>query len=258
MNILLITLDQFRGDCLSSAGPPAGPDAEPGRPRRRRRAPRPPLQPGHALRPRPGLPLHGHLPDEQPGGRQRHPARRPLRQRRPRRPAGRLHADPVRLHRPEHRPPTGRRPRRPPALRLRGGPARLRGRARPPRCHVAVDRLAAGARPRRARRHRGGAGHRAEAARRAQHLGLPHRPGRRLARAARTGPWFAHLSYLRPHPPYAAAGTWADRYDPGRRRPADPRRAPPPPARDRPDHPRSRPPRPTRRSCAGCGPSTSG
>ena len=28
------------------------------------------------------------------------------------------------------------------------------------------------------------------------------------------GPWFAHLSYLRPHPPYAAAGTWADRYDP--------------------------------------------
>ena len=28
-------------------------------------------------------------------------------------------------------------------------------------------------------------------------------------------PWFAHLSYLRPHPPYAAAGRWADRYDPG-------------------------------------------
>lgn len=28
------------------------------------------------------------------------------------------------------------------------------------------------------------------------------------------GPWFAHLSYLRPHPPYAAAGHWAQRYDP--------------------------------------------
>ena len=28
------------------------------------------------------------------------------------------------------------------------------------------------------------------------------------------GPWFAHLSYLRPHPPYAAAGAWAERYDP--------------------------------------------
>ncbi len=28
------------------------------------------------------------------------------------------------------------------------------------------------------------------------------------------GPWFAHLSYLRPHPPYAAPGHWADEYDP--------------------------------------------
>jgi len=28
------------------------------------------------------------------------------------------------------------------------------------------------------------------------------------------GPWFAHASYLRPHPPYAAAGHWARRYDP--------------------------------------------
>lgn len=27
-------------------------------------------------------------------------------------------------------------------------------------------------------------------------------------------PWFAHLSYLRPHPPYAAAGDWSRRYDP--------------------------------------------
>lgn len=26
--------------------------------------------------------------------------------------------------------------------------------------------------------------------------------------------WFAHLSYLRPHPPYVAAGQWADAYDP--------------------------------------------
>ena len=27
-------------------------------------------------------------------------------------------------------------------------------------------------------------------------------------------PWFAHLSYLRPHPPYAAAGAWAHAFDP--------------------------------------------
>jgi len=28
------------------------------------------------------------------------------------------------------------------------------------------------------------------------------------------GPWFAHLSYVRPHPPYSAAGHWAERYAP--------------------------------------------
>ena len=27
-------------------------------------------------------------------------------------------------------------------------------------------------------------------------------------------PWFAHLSYLRPHPPYTAAGRWSREYDP--------------------------------------------
>ncbi len=30
----------------------------------------------------------------------------------------------------------------------------------------------------------------------------------------RQGPWFAHASYLRPHPPYHAAGHWATAYDP--------------------------------------------
>ena len=28
------------------------------------------------------------------------------------------------------------------------------------------------------------------------------------------GPWFAHTSYLRPHPPYSAAGKWSTAYDP--------------------------------------------
>jgi hypothetical protein len=27
-------------------------------------------------------------------------------------------------------------------------------------------------------------------------------------------PWFAHLSFLRPHPPFVAAGEWAQKYDP--------------------------------------------
>ena len=30
----------------------------------------------------------------------------------------------------------------------------------------------------------------------------------------RDGPWFAHLSFLRPHPPYAAAGRWASEFAP--------------------------------------------
>lgn len=30
----------------------------------------------------------------------------------------------------------------------------------------------------------------------------------------RDEPWFAHLSYLRPHPPYSAPGEWAEAYDP--------------------------------------------
>lgn len=31
---------------------------------------------------------------------------------------------------------------------------------------------------------------------------------------SRRRPWFAHLSYLRPHPPYGAAGRWSHEYDP--------------------------------------------
>ena len=51
----------------------------------RRGAPRPPLRAGRAVRARPRRALHGHVPDEQPRRRQRHAARLPLRQRRPRR-----------------------------------------------------------------------------------------------------------------------------------------------------------------------------
>ena len=49
------------------------------------RAVRPPLQPGGTVRTGPGQPVHRHVPDEPPRGRQRDPARRPVRQRRPRR-----------------------------------------------------------------------------------------------------------------------------------------------------------------------------
>lgn len=32
--------------------------------------------------------------------------------------------------------------------------------------------------------------------------------------AQQSGPWFAHLSHLRPHPPFNAAGHWADAFNP--------------------------------------------
>ena len=67
--------------------------------------------------------------------------------------------------------------------------------------------------------------------------------------ARREGPWFAHASYLRPHPPYAAAGHWSRAYDP-----AD---VPPPGAARRRHHllrARGGDPgtRRTRRRCARC------
>lgn len=41
-------------------------------------------------------------------------------------------------------------------------------------------------------------------------------------RAGGGEPWFAHLSYLRPHPPYAAAGRFSTMYDPASNPPAHP------------------------------------
>ena len=47
--------------------------------------------------------------------------------------------------------------------------------------------------------------------------------------ARREGPWFAHASYWRPHPPYAAAGEWSIAYDA-----AEVPAATPPPEREHP------------------------
>ena len=82
VNVLLITLDQFRGDCLSAPGTrwcarrTSIALAAQGVRLARHYSQAAPCAPGRAE------PLHGHVPDEQPGGRQRHAARRPLRQRR--------------------------------------------------------------------------------------------------------------------------------------------------------------------------------
>jgi arylsulfatase A-like enzyme len=45
------------------------------------------------------------------------------------------------------------------------------------------------------------------------HAGHPTADAVPTARS-RHDPWFAHLSYLRPHPPYTAAGKWSREYDP--------------------------------------------
>ncbi len=109
-NVLFITADQWRGDCLGAAAHPvvrtpnldrlaAGGVVVP-----------PPFRPGRALRAEPGGALHGHVPDEPPVGAERHAARRPPRQRRARGPPPRLRTGAVRLHRHERRPPHRRRP----------------------------------------------------------------------------------------------------------------------------------------------------
>ena len=63
------------------------------------------------MRAGPGGALHRHVPDEQPGGGQRHAARRPLRQRRPHGRPRRVRAGAVRLHRPGRRPAPRQRAR---------------------------------------------------------------------------------------------------------------------------------------------------
>ena len=91
-NVLLITLDQFRGDCLSCGRASDRSDAASRRLAAERRAVRPALQPGLAVRARAGVAVHGHVPVQPPRGRQRHAARPAVRQRRPRRAPGRLRA----------------------------------------------------------------------------------------------------------------------------------------------------------------------
>ena len=259
VNVLFITLDQFRGDCLSAAGHPVvrTPNldrlAAAGVRLSRHYSQAAPCAPGRASL------YTGHVPDEPPGRRQRHAARRPLRQHRPRRPASRLPTGAVRLHGPGRRPAHRRRTRRPAAGDIRGRPARVRRRARPRRRPGPVGAVA-----RRAS---------ATTRRRATNSCWPPRASGRPSTACRPsspidavewigrqdGPWFAHLSYLRPHPPYAAAGQWSQRLLTRRRRAADRAgRASDIRCTKAPSAARRRGARRTRRRCARCARSTSG
>ena len=80
-NVLFITLDQWRGDCLSALGHPVLETPDAGRPGRPGRPLRQPLGQRSAVRTVAGLSLHGHVPAPQPLDSQRHAARRPVHQR---------------------------------------------------------------------------------------------------------------------------------------------------------------------------------
>ena len=227
-NILLITCDQWRGDCLSAAGHPVvkTPNAD-------ALAAEGVLFRRHLWRCRTllagaRLPLHRPLPDEQPRLPQRHAARRAPRQHRACRPPPRLRPDPVRLHRrlarsapagarrsaacssyegvlpgftvrqllPEHQKQwlswlaargvdaSAGIPGHPPARRWRW-PGRRR------------DQRAAGLFE----------GRDAD--------GLPRRRVHPLAgRAGAGAPWFAHLSFISPHPPFIVPEPYNTMYDP--------------------------------------------
>ena len=214
VNVLLITLDQFRGDCLSAAGHPLVRTPHLDALAACRGAVATPLQPGGAVRPGSGQPLHRHVPDEPSGGRQRHAARRPLRQRSPSRPDGpatprRCSATPTsRSIRGSPPVPTTRDCRRTtascpastpcstsPTTTSRGSPGSLRSATTHRPALWSCWRPSPTGRP-------------STACRRSSPI------TRSSGCAARTAPWFAHLSYLRPHPPYSAAGQWSAAYDP--------------------------------------------
>ena len=125
LNVLFVTADQFRGDCLSAAGHPVvrTPNldrlAASGVSFRRHFANAAPCGPSRA-----GA-LHRHVPVQPPGRDQRLAPRRPLHERRPRGPGARLRTGAVRLHRHRRRPPHG--------ARRRSAPLQLRRRAPRPR-----------------------------------------------------------------------------------------------------------------------------
>ena len=160
------------------------------------------------------LPLHRHLPDEQPRRRQRHPARRRASTTSLGPPGGPGSTRPCSATPTRASTPDCHRARRPSPCQLRGRATGLRVvRARSDREHTAwIEWL----------RELGyDVSSRAEGAlssepERPEELGVSAFTDEWLLEwlQGQDRPWFAHLSYLRPHPPYAAAGRFAHAVDP--------------------------------------------
>ena len=207
-NVLLITVDQWRGDCLGAVGHPGRADAEPRPARRRGRAVPPPLRAGGAVRPDPRVAAHRAVPDEPPLGAQRHAARRAVHEPRARGARRRLRPGAVRLHRRVARPAHARARRPAPAAPTRACCPGYRAVRRP-------------ARAPRARGARGCAtqGYDVPDDVRAMYEPVSDAPGAPVAYAAEhteaafltgavldhvdehaTEPWFVHAAYIRPAP----------------------------------------------------------
>ena len=122
-NVLFVTADQWRGECLGALGHPVVRTPVPRRAGRPGRLLPPPLRPGGALRAEPRVAPHRPLPAQPPLGDERHAPRRPPHQLGPRGAQARLRPGAVRLHR--HQPGSAQpRSGAPPAAHLRGAAAR--------------------------------------------------------------------------------------------------------------------------------------
>ena len=163
---------------------------------------------------------HGPIPDEAPLRAQRHAARRTVHQRCARSARGRIRPGPLRLHGREPRSScTG--VRRPAAPIVRGCAARIPRRGRSPRAPGPMGARGCGTSGTTSRTTSARCTNRSRThpARR-----LPTPPSTRRQRSSPAScsststtteaPWFAHLAYIRPHPPFVAPEPYASMYDP--------------------------------------------
>ena len=230
-NVLLITVDQWRGDCLSVSGHPVVET-----PALDRLAASGTLFANHWAQAAPCGPSRACLYTgtyllTNRVGAERHPARPPVHEHRARGASRWLRPRAVRLHRLERRPPRDRARRSAP-FSYEGVLPGFDAVVDFPfadRCSPWIDWLVEQgyerpARPARhlPRRHRVPGGGRPRADMGATRLPRPSTarpptsPTSCCGGSPRTGgrPWFVHASYLRPHPPYRVVAPYHDRYDP--------------------------------------------
>ena len=218
MNVLFVTADQWRGDCLSCLGHPAVRTPNLDRLAADGGAVRAAFRAGHAVRPVAGLAAHRPLCAEPPLDHQRHAFGCAAQDPGQPGPRGRLRSGPVRLHRHQRRPahPAGGQPL---AAHLRGRGAGLSGRAAAARGGGGLSRPSGRARlwPADLRRRSMAAASARPAPFRAEDSVTAFLADRFLGWLDRQGgePWFAHVSFLKPHPPFVAPEPWYSAVSPG-------------------------------------------